>query len=135
MNLISKEIMDTFNQPGRVGILATADADGQPNAAYFGSAKLNEDGTLVVGLGDNRSLKNLEQNPKAAYFLIGKAPVEFQTTGYRLYLKAREIQKQGQILDAIREAIAAKAGPGAAKMIQAAAILEVTSVRTLVDRD
>ena len=134
MSLITNEIMNTFNQPGKVGILATAGADGQPNAAYFGSAKLNADGTLVVGLGDNRSLKNLEQNPKAAYFLIEKSPVEFQTPGYRLYLKAGEIQKQGQVLDAIREAIAARAGEGAAKRIQAAAIFEVTSVRGLVDQ-
>ena len=133
MSLISKKIMDTFNQPGRVGILATADASGQPNAAYFGSAKLNDDGSLIVGLGNNRSLQNLEQNPQAAYILIEKAPVEFQTPGFRLYLKVRELQKQGGVLDGIRDAIAARAGADAAKRIQAAAILEVTSVRTLVD--
>jgi predicted pyridoxine 5'-phosphate oxidase superfamily flavin-nucleotide-binding protein len=130
---IDPKVIESVNTPGRVGVLATVDGNGQPNAAYFGSPQLKEDGTLVMGMMPNRSLTNLEQNPLAVFFAIEKAPVEFQTPGYRLYLKVKEIQKEGPILDAVKEAIAAKAGPDAAKMIQAGVVFDVTSVRAMVD--
>jgi hypothetical protein len=132
MTQINDKILESVNKPGRMGILATADAKGQPNAAYFGSPQLKADGTLVMGLGENRSLANLEQNPLAVFFTVEKAPVDFQTPGYRLYLKARDIQRQGPILDAVREAIAALAGADAAKMMKAGVVFEVTEVRPLV---
>ncbi|KMY69263.1 hypothetical protein AAU61_02780 [Desulfocarbo indianensis] len=122
-----------INQPGRVGVLATADAAGQPNVAYFGTPQLNEKGELVMGLGENRSLRNLEENPKAAFFVVTKAPVDFQTPGHRLYLEATEIQRQGPVVDAIRAALAEKLGPDAAKMIQAGVVFKVTGARPLVD--
>ena len=34
---ISKEVFEIVNKPGRVGVLGTADKQGQPNTAYFGS--------------------------------------------------------------------------------------------------
>jgi hypothetical protein len=130
---IDPKVLESVNTPGRVGVLATVDGNGQPNAAYFGSPQLQADGTLVMGMMANRSLANLEQNPLAVFFTVEKAPVDFQTPGYRLYLKVKEIQKQGPMLDGIREAIAAKAGADAAKAIQAGVVFEVTSVRGLVD--
>lgn len=132
MTEISKEIFDIVNKPGRVGILGTTDAAGQPNVAYFGSPRLMEDGTLVMGLGSNRSLANLEQNALAVFFAIAESPVSFTTPGYRLYLKAKEIQKAGPLLDGVRKAIAEHAGEEAAKMIKAGVAFEVTSTRPLV---
>ena len=49
---ISKEMFETVNKPGRVGVLGTTDKAGQPNAAYFGSLNLTEDGTVLLGLGN-----------------------------------------------------------------------------------
>ena len=74
---ISKEIMDIVNKPGRIGTLGTADTQGRPNVAYFGSPRLSEDGTIVMGLGSNRTLKNLEQNPNAVFFCVAESPVTF----------------------------------------------------------
>ncbi len=133
MTRINQKHRDAVNQPGRVGVLSTADAAGQPNAAYFGTPQLNEDGELVMGLGNNRSLKNLEENPKAAFFVVESAPVDFQTPGYRLYLEAKEIQRQGPVLEAVRAAVAEKAGADKAKMFQAAVVFKVNEVRPLVD--
>jgi predicted pyridoxine 5'-phosphate oxidase superfamily flavin-nucleotide-binding protein len=130
---ISKEIFEIVNKPGRVGVLGTADKNGQPNTAYFGSLRLMEDGTVVLGLGNNLSLKNLEENPLAVLFCITESPVEFKTPGVRLYLKLKELQKAGPLYDAIKTAIAEHAGEGAAKMIVAAAAFEVTKIRQLVD--
>lgn len=130
---INKQVFEIVNKPGRVGVLGTADQQGQPNTAYFGSLRLMEDGTVVVGLGNNRSLKNLEENPLAVLFCVTESPVGFQTPGIRLYLKLKEIQKAGPLYDAIKVAIAEHAGADAAKMIVAAAAFDVTDIRKLVD--
>lgn len=130
---IAREVFDIVNKPGRVGVLGTADAQGRPDSAYFGSLRLMEDGTVVLGLGDNRSLNNLEQNPQAVLFCVTESPVGFRTPGIRLYLKVKELQKAGPLYDQVKAAIAEHAGAEAAKIIVAAATFEVTEIRKLVD--
>lgn len=133
MTQVDQAVREIVNRPGRVGVLATADAAGQPNAAYFGTPQLNEAGDLVMGLGNNLSLKNLEENPKAVFFVVESAPVDMQTAGYRLYLEAKKIQRQGPVLDGIRAAVTEKLGAEVAKMFQAAVVFKVTAVRLLVE--
>jgi len=58
--------------------------------------------------------------------------VSFTTPGYRLYLKASKIEKQGPLLDTVKTAIAEKAGEDAANMIVAGVAFEVTEARPLV---
>lgn len=130
---ISQEVFEIANKPGRIGILATASAKGDPNAAYFGSPRLMEDGTLVMGLGNNHTLKNLEENPKAVFFVVTECPVSFQTPGYRLYLEVHTIEKEGPVLDGVREKIAEHAGAEAAKMIVAGVVFSITAIRTLIE--
>lgn len=132
MAQIDAQMVEAINQPGRIGVLATADASGQPNAAYFGSPRLNPDGTLVMGLMKNRSLANLEANPKAVFFVAAEAPVTFTTPGWRLYLSVAKIDRDGEVLAKVREAIAAKAGAQAAQAIQAGVVFQVEEVRALV---
>ena len=132
MAKINKEIIEIVNKAGRIGVLGTTNELGQPNVAYFGSPQLSEDGTLIMGLGSNRTLKNLEENPLAVFFCVAETPVTFTTPGYRLYLKVREIQKAGPIFDGVKKAIAEHAGPEAAKMIVAGVAFDVTEVRPLV---
>jgi len=129
---ITKEIIDVVNSPGRIGTLGTADKQGQPNVAYFGSPQLFADGTIVLGLGNNQTLKNLAENPLAVFFCIADSPVTFTTPGYRLYLKVREIQKQGPIIEGVKKAIAEHAGAEAAKGIAAGVIFDVTQIRPLM---
>lgn len=129
---IMEETKATINKPGRIGTLSTVDAEGRPNVAYFGSLRIQDDGTFTVGLGNNRTLKNLEGNPHAAFFCVEEGPVSFNTPGIRLYLKAREIQREGPLLDQIKEMIAQFAGPDAAKMIVAAVAFDVTEVRPIL---
>lgn len=130
---ISKEIFEIVNKPGRIAVLSTADKQGQPNSAYFGSLRLMEDGSVALGLGNNRSLKNLTENPLAVLFCVTESPVGFQTPGVRLYLKLKGIKKSGPAYEAIKAAIAEHAGADAAKMIVAAAAFEVTEIRKVVD--
>ena len=130
---ISKEIYDIVNKPGRIGVLGTADKNGQPNVAYFGSLRLSQGGIVTLGMSNNRSLKNLKENPLAVLFCVTESPVNFNTVGIRLYLKVKEIQEQGTLFDAVKGGILQHAGENAAKMIMAAASFEVTDIRNLVD--
>lgn len=130
---ISKDIFEIVNKPGRIGVLSTADQKGQPNSAYFGSLRLLQDGSVVLGLGNNRSLKNLEENPRAVLFCVTESPVGFQTPGVRLYLTLKGLEKSGSMFEDIRAAIAEHAGADAAKMIVAAAAFEVTEIRKIID--
>ena len=133
MAAINKEIYDIVNKPGRVGVLGTADKNGQPNVAYFGSLRLMEDGTVALGMSSNRSLKNLTENPLAVLFCVTESPVNVTTVGIRLYLKLKGIHKQGPFFDAVKSAILKHAGENAANMIVAAASFDVTEIRNLVD--
>lgn len=130
---INKEIYEIVNKPGRVGVLGTADASGQPNVAYFGSLRLAEDGFVTLGMADNRSLKNLRENSKAVLFVVTESPVNVNTVGIRLYLKIKEIQEQGPLFDDVKEGILKHAGKSAAAMIVAAASFTVTEIRGLMD--
>lgn len=129
---VPQNIIDMINKPGRIGVMCTADKDGQPNTAYFGSA-LFQDGVFSVGLMGGRTLKNLQANPLAAYFCVEEGPVSFNTPGCRLYLKVRAIETEGALLDKIKQLLTEKVGPDAAKMMSTAVSFDVTEVRNLVD--
>ncbi len=128
-----QNIIDLVNKPGRIGILCTADADGQPNTAYFGSPRFRKNNTFSLGLIGGRTLKNLKENPKAVFFCIEKSPVSFSTPGCRLYLEVREIHTEGELLEQIRDDVSKNAGADAGKMISAAVTFNVTEIRKLVD--
>ena len=132
MTELPKKIFETVNHPKRVGVIGTADSNGQPNVAYFGSPKLMEDGTLIVGCGDNLTLKNLEENPKAVFFCVEGSPVTQETGGCRLYMEIKSIQREGDLLKAIKDNIAKFFSPDAAKMVVAALIFQVNDVRPLI---
>lgn len=62
-----------------------------------------------------------------------EGPVSFTTPGCRLYLKVREIQTEGALLDLIKEMIAKHVSQDAANMMQAAVAFDITEVRPLLD--
>jgi len=128
---ITQEMIDQVNNPGRIGTLSTADKKGVPNVAYFGSPQLMKDGTVMMCLGNNRSLKNLEENPYAVFFFAEGAPVTFTTKGYRIYLKLKDIQKEGPILEGFKKVIAQRAGERAANAMVAAVVFDVKEIRPL----
>jgi hypothetical protein len=130
---ISGTFKEIINKPGRIGTISTADSAGRPNVAYFGSPRLQDDGTFVVALMATRTLKNLEVNPFAVFFCVEEGAVSFNSAGCRLYLKVKDIQKQGPLLEEMKAHVATAAGPDAAKMIAAAVAFEVTEARGLVD--
>ena len=127
------KLMDFFNKSPRIGTLSTADKAGNVDSAIFGSPRMTDDKTVVMGLGKNRSLANLQQNPHAVYLIMEPGASIMDWKGVRVYLKAQKITTSGPVLDTFRAQMAKVAGEEAAKMIHATVSFSVTEVRPLID--
>ncbi len=130
---IPDDMVEIVNSPGRIGALSTVDREGRPNAAYFGSPRMPDPETLVMGMMGGRTLDNLERHPHAVFLCISESPVKLDTPGCRLYLTVRELQREGPILDGVRAEIASRVGDKAASRIVAGIAFDITEIRPLVD--
>ena len=131
---MSKELMEYFNTQPRLGTLSTASKDGKVDVAYFGSAQMTDEKTVVVGLGHNRTFTNLRENPHAVFMIMqpGKDPSSWK--GVRVYLKMTEFQESGRKLDVIRARVAEKVGQMTAnKMIHAYVEFQIEEIRPFAD--
>lgn len=73
------------------GVLATADAEGNVDAALYARPHVMEDGSVAFIMAHRLSYRNLLANPKAAYLFIESEGKQHGTGGIRLYLtKVRE---------------------------------------------
>ncbi len=127
------KLMDYFNKSPRIGTMSTSDKTGNVDSALFGSPRMTDGKTVVMGLGKNRTLANLQQNPHAVYLIMepGKSLMDWK--GVRVYLEAKNIATSGPVLDDFKARMAEVAGAEAAKMIHAVVNFEVTEIRPLVD--
>jgi len=84
-----------FKQTKGLGVLSTADGDGQVDAAIYGRPHFMEDGTIGFIMRDRLSHHNLQSNPHATYLF------KEEGSGYRgkrLFLtRVREEQNTGQL--------------------------------------
>ncbi len=128
-----QQLTDFFAREDHSGVLSTADQKGNVNAAIFGSGRLLDEKTLVFGLGDNRTLGNLKQNPQAVFLCFEQGTTVFDWHGARIYLEAVEIISQGSLFDDIVSAIMQRAGRVAARSIRAVVVFTITGIRPLVD--
>ena len=126
-------LMEYFNRAPRVGVLGTAGTDGQPDVAVFGSPRMTDEKTVVVGSGNNRTLSNLKKNPHAVYMIMEPGTTITDWKGIRVYLTMKSCATSGPVLDEYRSQVAKAVGEQAAAMIQAVATFEVDEVRPLVD--
>jgi CRP-like cAMP-binding protein len=78
-------LRDYFENTQGVGVLATADADGQVDVAIYARPHFlaDDDEQLALIMLDRLSHQNLQSNPHAAYLFIEK---EEGRQGKRLYL-------------------------------------------------
>ncbi|MFP3911973.1 MAG: pyridoxamine 5'-phosphate oxidase family protein [Desulfobacteraceae bacterium] len=128
-----QELMEIFNRRPRIGSLATASAGGDANVAVFGSPQMIDENTVVMGIGENRSFRNLKENPKAAFIVMEPGETVMDWKGARVYLEAVDIETGGGFFDQVKENIEKAAGKQAAQMIHAAIRFNITEVRPLVD--
>jgi len=72
--------------PGR-GVLATADAKGRVDVAYYARPHVMDDETVAFIMNDRRSHANVTENPGAAYlFTAHPTDEDSSLRGVRLYL-------------------------------------------------
>lgn len=128
-----QELMKLFNKYPRIGALATANKEGDVNAAVFGSPRMVDENTVVMGIGENRSYRNLQRNPKAVFIVMEPGESVRDWKGARVYLEAVDMETEGELYDQIKQNIAKAAGQGAAEMIHAAIRFKITEVRPIVD--
>ena len=129
-----QELMEMFNKYPRIGALATANREADVNAAVFGSPRMIDENTVIMGIGENRSFRNLQRNPKAVFIVMEPGETVMDWKGARVYLEAVDIETGGKFYDQIKQGIAKAAGPQAAEMIHAAVRFKITEVRAIVDR-
>ena len=89
--------------------------------------------TVVMGLGKNRTLANLQQNPNAVFLIMEPSADFMDWKGIRVYLKAENIATIGPVLDTFRLQMVKVIGEEAVKMIHATVSFSVTEVRPLSD--
>ena len=131
---MSKELMEYFNTQPRLGTLSTASKEGKVDVAYFGSAQMTDEKTVVIGLGHNRSFANLQENPYAVFMIMqpGEDPTSWK--GVRVYLKMTEFRDSGRKLDELRAQIAKKVGERTArKLINAYVQFQIDEIRPFAD--
>jgi len=131
---MSKQLMEYFNKQPRLVTLSTADKNGKVDSAYFGSPRMIDEKTIVMGTGTNRTLANLRENPNAVFLIMEPGKTAPEWKGVRIYVKMKECETSGHKLDKIRAVIAEKVGPETAnKMIHVALAFEIHEIRPLAD--
>jgi hypothetical protein len=133
MSKTLKDLVEYFNKRPRIGTLGTASKGGKPNVAHLGSPEMVDERTVVMGLGQNRTLANLQENPYAVFTILEPAKTVTEWKGVRVYLKMTDLQMSGEKLDKVKGAIARRSGEGAAKFVRAVGTFEITEIRPIVD--
>lgn len=140
-------LMEYFNKMPRLGVLSTSSDDGKVDSAVFGSPHMIDEKTVVVATAKNRTFTNLLDNPNAIYIIMeqctdssnavkmnmepGSSVMDWK--GIRVYMRMKEYETSGEMLEMIRSQTANFAGEEAAKMIYATVTFEIYEVRPLVD--
>jgi len=129
-----KELKEVFNKRPRIGALSTSDGKGNVNVAVFGSPQMIDDNTIVMGIGNNRSYRNLQENPKAVFIIMEPGATAPEWKGVRVYLETVSIESAGELYNKIKEEITNRLGKQAGEMIKAAIRFTITEVRSLIER-
>jgi putative heme iron utilization protein len=91
-------LREYFEKANGVGVLATADAEGNVNAAIYGRPHFFDDNTIVFIAAEKRTHANLQSNPHAVYLFKEADRYE----GHRLYLTKIREEKDSPLIEEIR---------------------------------
>lgn len=130
---MSTKLMDYFNKQPRLGCLSTANKAGKVNVAYFGSPRMVDEKTIVMGLGKNRTFAYLQENPQGVFMIMEPAQSPTEWKGVRLYVKMMGCDTSGEKYENFKAQVAKVAGETAAKLIHAAVSFEIYEIKPLAD--
>lgn len=103
-----------FSQHQGSGILATSDADGQVDVAWYARPHVMGDTTVAFIMRDRLSHRNLQSNPHAAY-LFKEAGDGYE--GKRLYLTRISEDTNPQVIASLRRRSKPDKNPDEAKFL------------------
>jgi len=122
------KMSELFQQQG-LGIMATASSDGTVNTAVYARPHVIDEQTLVWGMTDRRTYRNVCENPRASFLFKSAGP---GFSGVRLSLELIKSEESGPLLAAIKESADAAVGPGTGAAVTHAVWFAVTEVRPLI---
>ena len=93
------ELKEYFENTPGFGVLSTADADGNVDAAVYSRPHVMEGGDLAFIMADRLSHRNLRSNPNAVY-LFREGSEGY--SGKRLYLKMVREDKNSPLIEELR---------------------------------
>jgi len=88
-----------FENTEGLGILSTADTEGNIDCAIYATPHIMDDDSLAFIMRPRRSYENLQQNPKAVYMYVEKGP-GYQ--GWRLYLEKTHEEHNPEYIETLR---------------------------------
>lgn len=93
-----------FENVEGIGILSTADAEGNVDSAIYARPHVMDEHTVAFIMGDHLSHANIESNPHAAYLFLERGPGEGGGgyNGLRLYLTKTGEETDPQKIEAVR---------------------------------
>lgn len=92
------KLEEYFNNKSGVGVLSTANRDGEVNAAVFATPHIMEDETLAFLMRDRLTHKNLQANPCAIYLFMEEGGFY---KGIRLFLKKTKENTDPKVISAM----------------------------------
>ena len=128
-----EKLSKLLNASNRITVLSTVDPSGAPNSAVFGSVRLLDEKTLLLGMGDNRSLSNLASNPRGTLLAFIPGSGVFSWRGARLYLETQKIEETGPLFESLVSEVEKTAGRPAAKALKHLVTFRIVNIRPLAD--
>lgn len=119
---------ELFRQHG-LGVMATASKDGCVNTAVYARPHVMDEQTMVWGMTDGRTFRNISENPQASFLFKTSGP---GFSGIRLALELVKTEESGPMLAKIKENADATVGSGTGAAVTHAAWFTVTEVRPLI---
>ena len=93
------DLGEYFEKNEGLGVLATADAQGNVDAAIYARPHVMDEGTVAFIMANRLSYRNVSGNPKAVYLFVEKGE---GYNGKRLYLTKTGEQTDQQVIDSMR---------------------------------
>lgn len=121
-------LTELFQNPG-LGVMSTSSSDGKVNSAVYARPHVIDETTLVWGMTDKRTYRNLTSNCHAAFLFKTSGP---GFNGVRLALELIRTEEEGELLETIRKSTDEIVGPGAGSAVTHAAWFRVVEVRSLI---
>ena len=93
------DLKNYFENTKGVGVLSTADSQGNVDSALYARPHVMDDGTVALIMRDRLSHANLQSNPKAAYLFLEEGP---GYKGKRFFLTKASEEQDSEKIESLR---------------------------------